>query len=169
MQTFNGVTRIHNKHMEPTHLYIDACLTGVGGYTDAHVYYHEIPQCYRLGLAIIHYEMLNVVVAFRLWAHMWEDSKVAVHCDNAAVVSILNSGNSRDPFLAACAWTLWLIKAQFNIAVSVSHIKGKDNIYANVLSRWPVMKSSKSPAIAFLKSCTWHAVNDNDLQPDFSI
>ena len=111
----------------------------------------------------------KVMVAFRLWAHAWVNNKVEVHCDNAAVVSVINSGSSRDPFLAACTRTLWLIKAQYNIIVSVSHIRGKDNVYADILSRWPSMKHTKSPVIHYLRSCTWHTVNTNDLQPDFSI
>ena len=66
MATLNGVTKIHSKTSKPIHLYVDACLTGIGGYTNAHVYSQAIPQCYRLGLSIVHFEMLNVMVAFRL-------------------------------------------------------------------------------------------------------
>ena len=169
MATFNGVTKIHSKTSEPVHLYVDACLTGIGGYTNEQVYSQAIPHCYRLKLSIVHFEMLNVMVAFRLWAHEWDNSRVEVHCDNAAVVSVLNSGSSRDLFLAACARTLWLIKAQFNIIVTVSHIRGKDNIYADILSRWPSMRHGHSPVIQYLKSCTWHNVSIDDLQPNFSI
>ena len=160
MVAFNGITKIHKKTSNPIHLYVDACLSGIGGHTNAHVYYQELPLCYRMRLSIVHFEMLNVMVAFRLWAQAWV---------NAAVVSIINSGSNRDPFLAACTRTLWLIKAQYNIMVSVSHIRGKDNVYADILSRWPSMKHTKSPVIHYLKSCTWHTVNTNDLQPDFSI
>ena len=169
MATFNGVTKIHSKTSEPIHLYVDACLTGIGGYTTEHVYSQAIPHCYRLKLSIVHFEMLNVMVAFRLWAHEWDNSRVEVHCNNAAVVSVLNSGSSRDPFLAACARTLWLIKAQFNIIVTVCHIRGKDNVYADILSRWPSMRHGHSPDIQYLKSCTWHNVSIDDLQLIFSI
>ena len=169
MVTFNGTTKIHDRSTEPIHVYVDACLTGIGGYTNTHVYFQTIPQCYRMALSIVHFEMMNVMVAFRLWAQAWTNSRVEVHCDNAAVVSVLNSGSSRDPFLAACARTLWLLKAKFNILVTVSHIRGKDNVYADILSRWPNMKYNGSPVVHYLKSCTWHTVDDHDLQPDFSI
>ena len=169
MVAFNGITKIHNKTSSPIHLYVDACLSGIGGHTKAHVYCQDLPLCYKMRLSIVHFEMLNVMVAFLLWAHDWVNNRVEVHCDNAAVVSVINSGSSRDPFLAACTRTLWLIKAQYNIIVSVSHIRGKDNVYADTLSRWPSMKHTQSPVIQYLRSCTWHTVNTNDLQPDFSI
>ena len=99
MVACNGITKIHNKSLEAIHLYVDACLTGIGGYTNTHIYSQAIPLCYRMGLSIVHFEMLNVIVAFRLWAHAWRDNRVEVHCDNAAVVS------SRDPFLTAVLYS----------------------------------------------------------------
>ena len=105
MHTFNGITKIHGHSEGSKNLYIDACLTGIGTFVDGQVYHCEIPHCYRLSLTIVHFEMLNVMVALRLWGELWANSSITVHCSNAAVVSVLKSGSSRDPFLAATACT----------------------------------------------------------------
>ena len=169
MHNFNGITKIHDQPNKCTHLYVDACLTGIGAFVDGQVYHHEIPYCYRLSLTIVHFEMLNVMVALRLWGESWTNATVKVHCDNAAVVSILNSGSSRDPFLAAAARTLWLIKAQYNIKLIVTHIRGTDNTYADILSRWSHFKGSNSSVVQFLTKCRWNTIDVNWLQPNFNI
>ena len=67
MHTFNGITKIHEHSKDSKDLYVDACLTGIGALVDGQVYHSEIPHCYRLSLTIVHFEMLNVMVALRLW------------------------------------------------------------------------------------------------------
>ena len=128
MHSFNGITKIHEHSKDGKDLYVDACLTGIDAFVDGQVYHSEIPHCYRLSLTIVHFEMLNVMVVLRLWGGSWKNSSVTVHCDNAAVMSVLNSGSSRDPFLAAIARTLWLIKAQYNIKLIVKHIRCQQRV-----------------------------------------
>ena len=79
--------------------------------------------------------MLNMMVVFCMWGSAWSNKKIRIHCDNTAVVSILSSGRSKDPFLSTCAQTLWLIKAIFNICVVVVPIPGHENVYADTLSQ----------------------------------
>ena len=124
---------------------------------------------YTWPLSIVHFEMLNVMNAFCLWGGFGSNKEVKVHCDNAAVVSILNSRKSRDPFLSACAHTLWLIKADFNINVTVVHIPGHSNIYADILSQLCHYKNLNNSIVQYLKSCTWYNVDKHSLCPDFSI
>jgi hypothetical protein len=33
-----------------------------------------------------------------VWGHLWLRLQIEFHCDNSAVVGILTSGSSRDPF-----------------------------------------------------------------------
>ena len=137
MQNYNGVTKIHKQNRPEVDLYVDACLVAVGAYTHGKVYHKNIPLCYKNVLSIVHYEMVNVVIAFRTWGHMWENKWVRVFCDNSAVVHILNTGASRDVFLLACARTLWLLKAKYNIKVTVEFIAGTENKY-----RCPIQMAS---------------------------
>ena len=99
---------------------------------------------------ICHLEMLNIVVASKLWAVHWKDKKIKIYCDNMAVVQVLNTGRARDQILAACAKNIWLIAATYNIEFICSHISGPTNKIADLLSRWaltvnPVAKLQNLP------------------------
>ena len=57
-------------------------------------------------------------------------------CDNMAVMEVLSSGRARDSIMATCARNVWLLAAMFNVNIIVSHIRGRDNSIADLLSRW---------------------------------
>ena len=80
-------------------------------------------------------EMIPVVLAVAIWGGQWCGKTVQVRCDNAAVVAILNSGDSRDPDAMHLRRCLSFITAKFNINLFASHVKGKDNGLADALSR----------------------------------
>ena len=42
------------------------------------------------GYTIVHLEILNIVVAVKIWASHWADKKIQIFCDNMAVVNVLN-------------------------------------------------------------------------------
>ena len=48
-------------------------------------------------------EMLNVVVALKVWSQLWANKKTKICCDNQAGIEVLNTGETKDPFLATCA------------------------------------------------------------------
>ena len=56
-------------------------------------------------------------------------------CDNAAVVAIINSGNSKDREAMHLCQCSSFITAKFNINLFASHIRGSDNTLADALSR----------------------------------
>ena len=153
LDTYNGVTKIHLPAQTSAKLYVDASLKGIGAYVDVWAYHARIPQCCQQILSIVHFEMLNVIVAFRLWGEEWKDQDMTVFCDNQSVINVLNNGRSRDPFLSACVRTLWLSQAKHNIQVSVSHISSQDNLYADTLSRWDQFQYVYNHAVQYLKQC----------------
>ena len=60
-------------------------------------------QCYVLPLpkdfnnyTIVHLQMFNMVVALKIWAFQWTDSKVRIQCDNMEVIDVLASVKTRD-------------------------------------------------------------------------
>ena len=79
--------------------------------------------------------MLNIVVASKIWPSHWKNKKVQIHCDNMAVVQVLNTGKARDSILATCAGNIWLIAAMYSIEFYFSHVSGQSNIIADLLSR----------------------------------
>ena len=48
---------------------------------------------------ITHLEMINIVIACKLWKCCWVHQQVTVCCDNLAIVQVPQLGRDRDPFL----------------------------------------------------------------------
>ena len=53
-----------------------------------------------------------------------------------SVVDVLTSGRTKDSVPALCARNIWLIAAIFNISICIEHIPGKNNVVADLLSRF---------------------------------
>ena len=98
--------------------------------------------------SIVYLEMVNIVVAWKVWGPMWRDARIQIHCDNLAVVQVLTSGGSRDPILSSCARNIWLLSALYNITVQFSHIAGVHNTVADLLSRWTNSRQDVKALIA---------------------
>ena len=113
-------------------VHLDACL---GGVWQNYVYHLPISYGYK-GLNIAHLEMVNILVARKVFCRHWAGKQVLIHCDNQAVVCVLQLGRAKDPFLGACARNIWLWAATHDIELSYVHVMGKHNRTADLLSRW---------------------------------
>ena len=134
LRSYNGVT-FYSLASINTQVHLDACLSGLGGQYGDWVYSLPLPDNFS-NLHITQLEMLNVIVALKVWAKNWANQRITLYCDNLAVVEVLNSGKTRDAFLGACARNAWLIMSTFNIHIHTVHIPGKMNYVADLLSRW---------------------------------
>ena len=134
LPTYNGISLYDHKQVDVT-LELDACLTGFGGRSGNFVYHLPIERGFR-NWTIVHLEMINILIAIRLFKFQWASQKVLIRCDNEAVVTVLKSGKTRDPYLAACARNIWFESALADIDLQYAHIRGVDNKVADVLSRW---------------------------------
>ena len=115
---------------------IDSCLTGCGGLSGGQFYHAQFPQfVLDQEIAISQLEFLNAVICVKLWHHGWAHSRVRIHCDNAAAVSVLNTGRGRDPFLLKCAREIWLLAALNDFEVEMVHTPGTLMSSADALSR----------------------------------
>ena len=108
-----------------------------------------------MNLHITQLEMLNVVVALKVWAKIWANKRIKISCDNLAVVEILKSGKTRDSFLATCARNIWLITAIFNIDIIIIHDPGVSNQVADLLSRWTVTSNPQNKLMQMLPQFQW--------------
>ena len=133
LKSYNGITIYDIKPLNIC-IYLDACLQGLGGCYDNFCLYHSIPKGFK-GYNIVHSEMLNVVVALKVWAASWANKCIHIYCDNHVVVDVLTYRNTRDQMLATAARNVWFLTAMFNIDLVVSYIKGADNRVADLLSR----------------------------------
>ena len=89
----------------------------------------------RVEQSITFKELFAVVVAASVWGKRWHGRRVLVHCDNEAAVHMLASRSSRDAQLNHLLRCLFFIEAEFNFALSGTHIAGVDNHLADDLSR----------------------------------
>lgn len=115
----------------------DACLSGCGGLT-CHQFFHiEFPRKVKDKFPSIHHlEVLAILLAARLWGSQWRGLRLLVYCDNAAVVSSLNSGRVQDSILAACLRELWFLAASHEFELRAVHLSSAANRLADLLSRW---------------------------------
>ena len=136
LPSFNGITYIRKFEIEQPHtLHVDASLTGLVGVWNQEVYSTPIFDIYDHELTIVHLEMLNLVTALKLWGQKWAHRTVRFYCDNLAVVQVVNTGKTRDEWLALCLGNIWLLAVSHDITLRLDHIRGSDNNVADMLSR----------------------------------
>ena len=127
----------------------------------------KIPKNYE-NYSIVHLEMLNILVALRVWAKQWSNKKILLKCDNQAVVSVLNSGKSQDMTLAAMARNINMLLAVEDIELQVIHILGSDNKIAD-LSRWSITSNPDVKLRQLIKNPLWLMLSSDILNLDWSI
>ena len=131
---YNGIT-FYDKVYPQDKVILDASLQGLGGVFKNMVYSLQIPKGFN-NYTIVHLEILNIIVALKLWGPLWKNHTIEVKCDNMAVVEVLNAGRARDPMLATSARNIWLLTSMYDIDLVVTHIPGVTNVVADLLSRW---------------------------------
>ena len=106
---FSGVTGLKKDSIDNSQeLYLDACLTGMGVVWWNRIYATPIFEIPGFELTITHLEMLNFVIAFKVWGWFWEHSAITIFCDNMSVVHMVKT---KDKFLALCIGNIWLLAA----------------------------------------------------------
>ena len=151
--SYNGVTFYDIRPLQHQ-IHLDACLTGLGGVFNNMVYSIPVPKGY-MGYNIAHLEIINVVVALKIWGQCWANKRIKIHCDNKAVVDILTYGRARDALIATCARNIWLLTALYNISLLVVHIEGQKNSIADLLSRWDYSQDNCKTLHNFLPNPIW--------------
>ena len=133
-------------------MHLDASLTGLGAVFQNMVYSFPLPRGY-MGYNIVHPEILNIVVACKVWANYWANKRIHIWCDNQAVV--LTTGKCRDNTLAVCARNIWLISAIYNFQIKIQHTAGQKNVTADLLSRWTNSPEDNIKLHNLVPSCVW--------------
>ena len=92
------------------------------------------------GLSIALLELYPIVVAALVWGHLWHKKRILVHCDNSAVVDIINKGRSRCPQINVLMRKLSLSEAEGGFMIYAEHIEGRINHIADSLSRFQMQR-----------------------------
>lgn len=139
MRTYNGVSIISSLVWTVPDVVFstDACLSGCGGLSQFQYFHVEFPIAVLARFSAIHLlEALAILVALRLWGHLWAGFRIQVFCDNAAVVSALTTGKVKDQSLAAILREIWYVAASSDFELRAVHLPGEENRAADFLSRW---------------------------------
>ena len=94
---------------------------------------------------------------------------MAIACDNKAVVYVLNTGRTRDLTLAAIARNIQFEAVRNNIDLQVNHIPGKQNVVADLLSRWTTVAHPQIKLAEMLPTHQWELVHIDYAHIDWSI
>ena len=85
MRAYHGVSMItSNNWSSPGEVFTtDACLTGCGGICARYYFHAELPEFISIQRVDINYlELLTIVVALKLWGHLWRGFRLTVRRDN---------------------------------------------------------------------------------------
>ena len=167
LPTFNGVTFFDQRQVDGA-IELDASLQGLGAVWGSQIYALSIPLGY-LNFQIVHLEMLNILVALRAWGSQWLHKRISIACDNEAVVCVLNSGKTKDFTLAAIARNIQLMLATYNTEIVVKDIPGKDNVVADLLSRWAATDQPMARLSRLISHHVWITLPSNVLEIDWAI
>ena len=156
LSKFNGKVMFRDAG-EAFDVYVDASLTGMGASWNKNVYAVSRHISATSWLSITQLEMLNVLIALRIFGHCWQNQKIRFHIDNKAVVYSLTKGRMRDAYLQSVARSIWLIAASKDIVIEYVHIAGTANVKADVLSRM-FQNVSNAQKLQLFENCVWWPV-----------
>ena len=134
---FRGVKIIAKTDIPAQHsLELDACLSGCGAICGDEFYGRQFPSAVSSQLhPIAHLEILNIVVALKLWTDSWRGHRIRVTCDNLNSVQAIHTGRSRDTYMQQCIREIYLYCAIYDIELLASHAPGSTMHRADALSR----------------------------------
>ncbi len=107
-------------------------------------------------------ELFAVWVAVRVWGSRWCDKQIVLFSDNQDTVDIWYKGSTTEKQMMKILRKLFFFTAKHNINLILKHIPGKDNVLADLLSRFQVDKfldtlPTADHAPALIPEDTWDA------------
>ncbi len=113
---------------------VDACLSGYECICVSQYYRGQCPpHILQAGHHISCLELLNIIVAIKVWHSLFQSKDNLIHCDNEASVSVLQTWRSSD--MLQCAQEIWYFAAIHDFAVHAKHKQGVQMTLPDALSR----------------------------------
>ena len=117
------------------HLYTDASGgIGCGAWSGRHWFQYFWPDEFATRSIAVK-ELVPIVMACIVWGKIWRQQNVLAHCDNQAVVEVINTGSCKDPELMQLLRSLFFITAHLEITLRAVHIPGLLITGADAISR----------------------------------
>ncbi|XP_063055926.1 uncharacterized protein LOC134449746 [Engraulis encrasicolus] len=144
LRSWNGVSFFYNDVHESSDslaLFTDAAPSvGFGGYFQGQWFADTWPVEFRTpasgSASIALFEIYPIVVASMLWGKDWSRKRIVLHCDNEAVVNIINKGRSSCTSIMSLVRRLTWQSVLLNFIITAEHIPGSHNVVADALSRF---------------------------------
>ena len=137
LDVFNGVELL----VPPTvacNVLGDATLSGGGAWDEANGLFwsRKFPFLMQSPDIRIHLkEFITLIISVRLWGHKWTGKRVALHCDNVAVVETINCQKPKDPQMQQCLREFLFHVATLKFEPVMVWIPTDDNFMADFISR----------------------------------
>lgn len=142
LEKYNGKSLILEKiwlSADLLHLYTDASSKGFGCILDAEWSFGEWPNSWANDHITVK-ETYPIVLAIALFGEKLQNKCIVLHCDNMAVVEILNKQSSKHMKIMSFVRQFVFLILKWNIMFRAQHVPGKQNILADLLSRLQVQE-----------------------------
>lgn len=156
LKGWNRVTFFYDEHItlaSDIELYTDAASNfGFGGFFQgkwfSSTWPSELSTSLDSDMSMAFRELYPIVVASLLWGHLWNKKRIMFHCDNEAVVNIVNKGRSKVLDIMKLMRTLTWLSVKQNFTIQCQHIPGVKNVIADSLSRFDFQTFQKAAPAA---------------------
>ena len=137
LDVFNGVELL----VPPTvacNVLGDATLSGGGAWDEVNgsFWSRKFPLEMQTPDVKIHIkEFITLIISVRTWGHNWTGLRVALHCDNVAVVETINCQKPKDPQMQQCLREFLFHVTTLKFEPVMVRIPTDDNFMADYISR----------------------------------
>lgn len=118
-------------------LFSDACKKACAATFKSCWFVIEFPDTWQ-GKNIAFLEFYPIVVALQVFGKLLSNRCIIFHCDNKAIVDVINKQSCKDVELMKLMRHMVLTAMKYNIKFTSKHVPGKNNFLADALSRLQV-------------------------------
>ena len=140
LENYNGQSIIRKPPFGDSntlHMWSDASKLGFGATYGTQWMQSKWPDSWaKLNIALL--EIFPILVLVASFGPKIQNSKILFHCDNSAVVAIVNKQTSTDKLIMKVVRPLVLLLLEYNINLKTEHIPGVNNVLADSISRFQV-------------------------------
>ena len=162
---WNGAAFFQDPVVTSEHLdfFTDASGFGLGAVFGSKWFSVALPSSV-IGTPIHLLEFVAVAMAVITWADNLVNKQVVISTDNLDIVQVWSSGSCKDKVLMKLVRHLFLFIAKMNINILLVHLPGKDNVFADLLSRLQVgqflsLVESASPEPSKIPEEAWEILD----------